>query len=129
MNPELPELLVCPNDGRELALDGVGAADGDVQDGALSCPDGHRFAIRDGVPRLVPEEAGPLGDQTGTFDSFSAKWSRVAKDEVRQRVEAQHRWYIERFGFGDEDGLRRFLSGKRMVLEAGTGLGGDAARF
>ena len=43
--------------------------------------------------------------------------------------EAQYRWYVERFGFGDEAGLRDFLSGKRTVLEAGTGLGGDAARF
>jgi SAM-dependent methyltransferase/uncharacterized protein YbaR (Trm112 family) len=120
MKPDLLELLACPHDGIALALDG---------DARLTCADGHGFAIRDGVPRLVPEESGPLGDQTGTFDSFSAKWSRVNGDEVRQRVEAQYRWYVERFGFGDEEGLRDFLSGKRTVLEAGTGLGGDAARF
>ena len=77
----------------------------------------------------MPAEAGPLGDQSGTFDSFSAKWSRVDQEEVRQRVAAQHRWYVERFGFGDEDGLRAFLADKRTILEAGTGLGGDAARF
>ena len=120
MKPDLVELLACPHDGSALTLDG---------DARLTCADDHGFAIRDGVPRLVPEEAGPLGDQTGTFDSFSAKWSRVSGDEVRQRVEAQYRWYVERFGFGDEAGLRDFLSGKRTVLEAGTGLGGDAARF
>ncbi len=128
MKPELPALLVCPHDARALVLDGpVGT--GDVDDGALACPGGHRFAIRAGVPRLVPEEQGPVGDQSGTFDSFSAKWSRVDGDEVRQRVDAQYRWYVERFGFGDEDGLREFLADRRMVLEAGTGLGGDAARF
>ena len=44
-------------------------------------------------------------------------------------LEAQYQWYVERFGFGDEEGLRSFLSDKRTVLEAGTGLGGDAARF
>jgi SAM-dependent methyltransferase len=90
---------------------------------------GHRFPVRDGVPRLVPEGSGPLGDQSGTFDSFSAKWSRVDDEEVRQRVEAQYRWYVQRFGFGDDEGLRAFLDGKETVLEAGTGLGGDAARF
>ena len=128
MKPDLPALLVCPHDARELALDG-GVANGDVPDGTLVCVGGHRFPIRDGVPRLVPAEQGPVGDQTGTFDSFSAKWDRVDTDEVRQRVAAQHRWYVERFGFGDENGLREFLAGKHMVLEAGTGLGGDAARF
>jgi SAM-dependent methyltransferase/uncharacterized protein YbaR (Trm112 family) len=116
----LVDLLVCPHDARGLTVDGSGE---------LVCAEGHRFPIRDGVPRLVPADSGPLGDQTGTSDSFSAKWSRVNEDELRQRVESQYRWYVERFGFGDEDGLRDFLSATTTVLEAGTGLGGDAARF
>ena len=120
MQPDLLELLVCPHDGSALTPDG---------DAALACGDGHVFPIRDDVPRLTPDESGPLGDQTGTFDSFSAKWSQVDSDEVRQRFDAQYAWYVQRFGFGDEGGLRDFLAGKRFVLEAGTGVGGDAARF
>jgi SAM-dependent methyltransferase/uncharacterized protein YbaR (Trm112 family) len=119
MKPDLLDLLVCPHDAGGLTLNGDG----------LTCAGGHRFAIREGVPRLVPEESGPLGDQTGTFDSFSAKWSRVDSAEVQQRFAAQYAWYVQRFGFRDEDGLREFLADKRTVLEAGTGLGGDAARF
>jgi SAM-dependent methyltransferase/uncharacterized protein YbaR (Trm112 family) len=119
MRPGLLDLLVCPHDTGALSLNGDG----------LTCAEGHRFAIRDGVPRMTPEESGPLGDHAGTFDSFSAKWSRVDSAEVQQRFEAQYAWYVERFGFGDEDGLRAFLSDKQTVLEAGTGLGGDAARF
>ena len=119
MKPGLLDLLVCPHDDSALSLNGDG----------LTCTDGHRFAILEDVPRLVPEESGPLGDQTGTFDSFSAKWSRVDSAEVQQRFDAQYAWYVQRFGFGDEDGLRDFLADKRTVLEAGTGLGGDAARF
>jgi SAM-dependent methyltransferase len=116
MNPGLVELLVCPTDAQPLTASG----------GELTCAGGHRFPIRDDVPRLVPADSA---DQTGTFDSFSAKWSRVDGEEIRQRVEAQYAWYVQRFGFGSEDGLRDFLVGKRTVLEAGTGLGGDAARF
>jgi SAM-dependent methyltransferase/uncharacterized protein YbaR (Trm112 family) len=119
MKPGLLDLLVCPQDASALSLNGD----------SLICADGHRFAIRDDVPRMVPEESGPLGDQTGTFDSFSAKWSRVDSAEVKQRFEAQYAWYVQRFGFGDDEGLREFLADKRAVLEAGTGLGGDAARF
>jgi SAM-dependent methyltransferase len=115
MNAGLLDLLVCPHDASALALDGDG----------LACAQDHRFPIRDDVPRLVPEDFG----QAATFDSFSAKWSRVDEQEVRQRVQAQYAWYVQRFGFGDEDGLRDFLADKQTILEAGTGLGGDAARF
>jgi SAM-dependent methyltransferase len=119
LRPALLELLVCPLDAAALTAEG----------GELICANRHRFPVRDEIPRLVPQESGPLGDQSGTFDSFSAKWSRVDDEEIRQRVEAQYRWYVERFGFGDDEGLRAFLDGKETVLEAGTGLGGDAARF
>ena len=129
MKPALLELIVCPHDAGRLSVDGAALDGADLQEGDLVCPHGHRFLIRDSVPRLVPAESGPLGDQTGTFDSFSAKWSRVDDRELLQRFEAQYRWYVERFGFGDEEGLRSFLADKRTVLEAGTGLGGDAARF
>jgi SAM-dependent methyltransferase len=129
MRPALLEHLVCPHDGRSLTLEAARDGGEEIEEGELTCSDGHRFAIRDGVARLVPDEAGPLGDQDGTFESFSAKWSRVDDEEIRQRVEAQYRWYVERFGFEDEAGLERFLSDKQTVLEAGTGLGGDAARF
>jgi SAM-dependent methyltransferase len=115
MKDGLLDLLVCPHDAQPLSLNGDG----------LACAGGHRFPIRHGVPRLTPEDFG----QAATFDSFSAKWSRVDEEEVRQRVEAQYAWYVQRFGFGDEDGLRDFLADKETVLEAGTGLGGDAARF
>ncbi len=129
MRPGLLEHLTCPHDAGPLTLEGAPRGDGEIEAGELTCPDGHRFAIRDGVPRLVPAEAGPIGDQDGTFESFSAKWSRVDDEEIRQRVEAQYRWYVQRFGFETEEGLRRFLAGRQTVLEAGTGLGGDAARF
>jgi SAM-dependent methyltransferase/uncharacterized protein YbaR (Trm112 family) len=129
MRLALLEYLVCPHDARPLTLDSPPRSSADLEAAELTCPAGHRFAIRDGVPRLVPDKAGPTGDQEGTFESFSAKWSRVDDEEIRQRVRAQYEWYVERFGFETEHGLRSFLSNKQMVLEAGTGLGGDAARF
>ena len=129
MRPGLLEHLVCPHDARPLTLEAAPEDGAEVEDATLACPDGHRFAIRGGIPRLVPHEGGPTGDQAGTLETFSAKWSRVDDEEIRQRVEAQYAWYVQRFGFETEEGLRRFLAGKRTVLEAGTGLGGDAARF
>jgi SAM-dependent methyltransferase len=116
MKPALLELLTAPGSDAPLASD----------NGALVAPDGSRYEIRDGVPRL----SDPAGSgQTTTFDSFSWKWSHVSPEEIDQRFVAQYAWYDERYGFAGDDGLAAFLAGRRRVLEAGTGLGGDAARF
>jgi SAM-dependent methyltransferase len=125
VRPDLLQLLVSPATGASLALDPP--ADGaEVREGTLTGADGERFAIRDGIPRLA--DAGMTG-QDATFDSFSAKWSQVSAEEIDQRFAAQYDWYDERFGFDGDDGLAAFLAGRRTILEAGTGTGGDAARF
>ncbi|MGH2923099.1 MAG: class I SAM-dependent methyltransferase [Solirubrobacterales bacterium] len=121
------DLLACPRDHTALEL--TGGDGGEIADGALRCAEGHRFEIREGVPRLAPEESAGGDSQEGTFESFSAKWAQVSSEELEQRFAQQYEWYVERYGFGDEEGLAEFLSGREAILEAGTGLGGDAARF
>jgi len=116
MNDALLELLACPASGAPLA----------ARNGSLVAPDGTRYDVVGGVPRL----SDPAGSgQETTFDSFSWKWSHVSDEEIDQRFVAQYAWYDERYGFGGEDGLATYLAGRRRILEAGTGLGGDAARF
>jgi len=107
-----------------LRLEGE-PAEGEIDSGTLVCERGHRFEVRDSVPRLVSDP----GEQAGTFESFSAKWRDVSESDLEQRFVQQYVWYVERYGFGDEDGLARFLDGREAILEAGTGLGGDSARF
>ena len=124
MKHGLLDILTCPHDGS--ALRPADATDGaDILEGSVRCEGGHDWPVRDSVPRMVPDE----NDQQDTLESFSAKWAAIAPDEVRQRYRQQHAWYVERFGFGDENGLRDFLADKQLVLDAGTGTGGDAARF
>ena len=116
MNPALLELLVDPAAGEPLT----------PGDGALVATDGTRYAIRDGIARLAdPAESG----QEDTFDTFSWKWTHVSDEEIDQRVVAQYAWYDERYGFDGDDGLAALLEGRSKILEAGTGIGGDAARF
>jgi SAM-dependent methyltransferase/uncharacterized protein YbaR (Trm112 family) len=120
----LLEMLACPHDQTSLRL-GDGAGDGEIESASLSCERDHSFEVRDGVPRLAGDGTG----QEGTIESFSAKWGKVSPEELEQRFAQQYRWYVERYGFRDESGLADFLAGCEAILEAGTGLGGDAARF
>ena len=100
-----------------------------IDSGELLCAEGHRFGVEASVPRLVVATNGGPRDQSGTFESFSAKWTGVSAEDLEQRFRQQYDWYVERYGFGDEGGLTSFLAGREAILEAGTGLGGDAARF
>ena len=116
MKPALLELLADPESREPLA----------AENGSLIAPGGARYEIRDGIPRLSdPADSG----QSETFDSFSWKWSHVSPEEIDQRFVAQYAWYDERYGFDGDSGLGEFLAGRERILEAGTGLGGDAARF
>lgn len=126
MNQDVLDLIACPHDLGSLALSGSEGSPRGTS-GTLTCEKGHSFEVSEGIPRLVPDRAG--SGQDGTFESFSAKWKQVSDEELEQRFAQQHRWYVERYGFEDEQGLSRFLAGKEQILEAGTGLGGDAARF
>jgi SAM-dependent methyltransferase len=116
MKPALLHMLADPQTGEPLALG----------DGALVAPAGGSYPIRDGIPRLSDPDASGQND---TFDTFSWKWTHVSPEEVDQRVEAQHAWYDERYGLDGDDGLAALLADRGRILEAGTGLGGDAARF
>jgi SAM-dependent methyltransferase len=116
VNSALLDLLVDPAGGAPLSLD----AD------ALVAASGIRYEIRDGIPRL----ADPAGSgQEDAFDTFSWKWTHVSPEEIDQRVAAQYAWYDDRYGFDGDDGLAALLDGRSRILEAGTGIGGDAARF
>ena len=126
MKPNVLELIACPHDLGSLALSRPDNPS-DIESGTLTCEAGHSFEISEGIPRLVPDRAS--SGQDGTFESFSAKWKQVSDAELEQRFAQQYRWYVERYGFGDEQGLANFLSDKERILEAGTGLGGDSARF
>ncbi|HYI36490.1 MAG TPA: methyltransferase domain-containing protein [Thermoleophilaceae bacterium] len=115
MGDALLDLLACPHEGGALRSDGR----------SLTCAEGHTFPVEGGIPRLAADQ----DDQEGTYDTFSAKWDQVSEEELHQRFEQQYQWYVERYGYADEADLARALEGKEAILDAGTGVGGDAARF
>lgn len=69
-------------------------------------------------------------NQTQTKDIFSDKWKQVEQmDSLERLYESQFEWFLQLYGFGDEQDLQEYLSDKSVILDAGCGLGYKAAWF
>ena len=68
------DLLVSPLDGAPLRRDGDELVGGDG---------GERYAIRGGVPRMVPSDDGAAQGEpdSGTAESFGGKWALLSDEE------------------------------------------------
>lgn len=129
MHQDLLDILIAPLSGERLELAGKGTQNGEVLSGALLAPDGTRFEIHEGVPRMVPPEHSSVTmDDGATQRSFGAKWAQYQEEDRDRLAEFQHRWFDERFGFAGERAFEEFLAGKHRILDAGTGPGICAAR-
>jgi len=113
--------LVHPDTLEPLRLHATGRAGDDVLEGTLTTGHNGTYAIRNGVPGFVPPETAG----TQTVRSFDQKWSKhqyYREHTARFYTE----WYLQRYGFGDRDGLREHLENAQFILDAGTGSGRDA---
>jgi SAM-dependent methyltransferase/uncharacterized protein YbaR (Trm112 family) len=128
MNAKLLDVLASPGGRSPLVVAEDRAHNGEVLDGTLAADDGREFAISDGVPRMAPTLES-ADEQADTRTTFGAKWQTISDDERERLAEFQHRWFEQRFGFGDETGLARELDGAHWVIDAGTGPGIQAARL
>lgn len=115
MKPELLPCLRCPQSGQPLTLElktTVPGAGGEVESNWLVSEDGcHRYPIRGGIPRFVPE--------SNYADNFGMQWNHFAKTQLDSY--SGHPISSERFwsatGWQPED-----LRGQ-WVLDVGCGSG------
>src|SRR5215468_10052260 len=67
-------------------------------------------------------------NQAQTKDIFSEKWKQVERLESREKLfEMQRTWFLRLYGFESETDLARFLLDKKVILDAGCGLGYKSA--
>lgn len=124
MKREFLAYLVCPDSLSQLELRVSSESSSEVITGELVGDDDVVFPIRDGIPSFTSRSV----EDEQTVRSFAQKWQK-------HRYYREHTsdfytdWFLKRYGFGDLDGLRAFLDGMRVVLDAGTGAGRDAVNF
>jgi SAM-dependent methyltransferase len=69
-------------------------------------------------------------NQSQTNDSFSEKWVKLDSQVKTSAMEDfQKKWLLELYGFKTEEGLTAFLADKKIIIDAGCGLGYKSAWF
>lgn len=69
-------------------------------------------------------------NQEQVGDSYSFQWDWVGNSPDREKAHKHQRdWYLKLYGFDSEEDLSSFLSAKKIILDAGCGLGYKAAWF
>ena len=121
--------MVCPERGDELTLE-IERVEGDeVLDGELVSASGRRYRIRNGVPRMLSEQLIDEG-QKETREAFSSKWQRAQDFGHEEKSRTFYvNWYLDRYRFNDIEALRKFLNGRKRILDAGTGVGRDTRLY
>jgi SAM-dependent methyltransferase len=84
-----------------------------------------------GVGNFIAARAGSAdANQQQTNDVFSEKWKSYDQSPEKQGLyEMQKRWYLQLYGFGTEEALAAFLRQRKVIFDAGCGLGYKAAWF
>jgi SAM-dependent methyltransferase len=112
MKTELLELLRCPNSGQRLVLDATENTSQDIESGWVISEDGvHRYPIRDGIPRFVP--------QANYADNFGMQWNHFRQTQLDSfsghSISADRFWKATGWKPADING--------QWILDAGCGAG------
>lgn len=112
MWPSVLEILRCPQSGQRLALVEPQYRGDRIHSGWLATSDGkHRYAIRDFIPRFVPE--------SNYADSFGMQWNKFR----RTQLDSHSGHPISADRFWKATGWRPADLARQWVLDAGCGAG------
>jgi len=79
---------------------------------------------------FIDKSISGFQNQDATTDAFSDKWKQLKEDEDLKKVNIfQKDWFLKLYGLESEDILKKFLSDKKVILDAGCGVGYKAAWF
>ncbi len=88
------------------------------------------FVVKNGV--YLSEEDSTLENQKQTNEAFSLKWTQYSKEDIAEQEKLfsfQREWYLKLYGFESEQDLAGFFRGKKVIFDAGCGLGYKAKWF
>ena len=148
MRKRILDILTCPSCGQDLALETFVEKNSEVKEGLLSCSCGNWFPIINFIPRLLLGgyrgdyrvflktfglkllEGGnqkiihPDSEITQTQRSFSSKWTSQPSWGIQGETKAfMKEWIFKRYGWKNIQRIEDSLKNRRLILDAGTGVG------
>ncbi|MBI4647023.1 MAG: class I SAM-dependent methyltransferase [Bacteroidia bacterium] len=79
---------------------------------------------------IILKEKSDYKNQQQTNEIFKDKWKKFENKKFTDKFEEiQKKWYLELYGFKNVDELKAFLVSKKVILDAGCGLGYKAEWF
>lgn len=147
LSKELMDILACPICHTRLQLQVLCAS---RRDGVLRCASGHNYPIIDGLPKILV--GGLEGDysefmtlykdllQAEKIELYSKSDERSESKQVQETFHEKwsakdmgigdspykvfmREWMLQKYGWNDEANFATQLKGRRMILDAGAGLG------
>lgn len=76
MKAGLLDYIACPECGGSFEIEADDADGEEIRSGSLACTEGHRFPIRDSVPRFVPAD--------DYADAFALEWNEFRTAHLEQ---------------------------------------------
>ena len=78
----------------------------------------------------ILKSSSSTGTEQQTNDAFSDKWEAYEESSEKEVwYQMQKDWYLRLYGFDSEDEFANFLKSKKIIFDAGCGLGYKAAWF
>jgi len=154
MKKRILGLLACPVCSGNLNLKSFSEENGEIKEGLLECRCGQWFPIIHFIPRILLKEfredyeeflekyglkhlrekscfgSHPDSSEIQVQKSFGAKWMSQPCWGVSGETNLFMReWILKKYGWGDLKGFKESLAHKRIILDAGTGLGREVINF
>jgi SAM-dependent methyltransferase len=127
MKSNIASVLICPICKSSFVLKTSKRRQNEIIEGSLICDKGHKFPIKNGVPRLVTDKEQNF---RRTEDAFSSKWKNFNKTyHDKKWFNIQKKWFLQRFGWKTISNFDKFLKNRQNILDAGTGVGNSAKLF
>ena len=125
MKAILLEYLVCPSCNGDFTFKIKKTSNNEIIEGKFSCQKcKDTFLLINGIPRFVKDTDK---DFIKTEDSFSAKWKKhYSNHQAQDWIDFQKQWFFDRFGWKTLKRFTTFIKSKKLILEAGTGIGNTA---
>lgn len=152
---DLTEILICPACGGKLEHDVFSL---ERKDGVFFCKRGHWYPIDGGLPRMLVGrlrgdysafvqsyhgrlaakrlglyiESSDRAESVQVQQAFGEKWTSkdtMGIDDSSPYKAFMRHWVLQKYGWHDESRFKQAMAEKRLILDAGTGLGREVINF